>query len=98
MSRPRSGRGANAGGAGARPATQRGVYVQTPKSDIYVALLGVALGAMILGSLLLVLVLNRYGFSTKVSATAPGTLPSLVLLAPDDGTAGISGKFGTVRL
>ena len=67
MSRPRSGRGASGGAAGARPAAQRGVYVQTPKSDIYVALLGVALGAMIIGCLLLVLVLNRYGFSTKVS-------------------------------
>jgi len=45
----------------------RGVFVQTPKSDIFVALLGVAVGAMFLGILLLVLVLNRYGFSTTVS-------------------------------
>jgi len=44
---------------------------QTPKSDIYVTLLGIALGAMILGCLLLVLILNRYGFSTKVSALTP---------------------------
>jgi hypothetical protein len=66
LSRPRSARGAST--AAARPAAQRGVYVQAPKSDIFVALLGVALGAMILGCLLLVLVLNRYGFSTKVSS------------------------------
>lgn len=97
MSRPRSARGASAGGAGARPAAQRGVYVQTPKSDIYVALLGVSLGAMIIGSLLLVLVLNRYGFSTKVSDASPAHRPSLALVA-EAGMAGISGKIGTVRL
>jgi len=36
-------------------------------------LLGIALGAMILGCLLLLLILNRYGFSTKVSALTPTT-------------------------
>ena len=45
----------------------RGVYVQTPKSDIFVALLGVAAGAMLLGVVLLLLVLQQYGFSTSVS-------------------------------
>jgi hypothetical protein len=49
----------------------RGVYVQTPKSDIFVALLGVAAGAIFLGFLLLLLVLWRYDFSTSVSALAP---------------------------
>jgi len=34
--------------------------VTTPKSDIYVALLGVALGAMTLATGLLLLVWNRY--------------------------------------
>ena len=68
MSRPRSGRAASAQAAAARPAGRPGVFVQTPKSDIYVALLGIALGAMILGCLLLVLILNRYEFKTKVSA------------------------------
>ena len=68
MSRPRSGRGANAPAAraGGRP----GVFVQTPKSDIFVVLLAVALGAMVLGCLFLLLVLNRYGFSSKVTAVA----------------------------
>jgi len=47
------------------------VFVQTPQSDIYVTLLGIALGAMILGCLLLVLILKNYGFSTKVSALMP---------------------------
>jgi len=64
LSRPRSVRGASP--ATTRPvASQRGVYVQAPKPDIYVALLGIALGAMVLGCLLLIIVLNRYGFSLK---------------------------------
>jgi hypothetical protein len=73
LSRPRSGRAASSGGGGgSRPAARPGVFVQTPKSDIYVTLLGIALGAMILGCLLLVLILNSYEFKTKVSAlTAP---------------------------
>ena len=92
MSRPRSpARGANAGGAAARPAA-RGVYVQTPKSDIYVAMLGVALGAMILGCVLLVLVLQRYEFKTKVSM-APRAMPALTLA-----TAPFSENLSTVRL
>jgi len=36
-------------------------------------LLGIALGAMLLGCLLLLLILNRYGFSTKVSALTPSS-------------------------
>lgn len=58
---------------------QRGVYVQAPKSDIYVALLGVALGAMVLACLLLVLLLKSYDFSTKVSSRVPvSSSPTLV--------------------
>ena len=60
MSRPRS-RGSTATPArGARAAGPRGVYVATPKSDVYVALLGVALGAMILASALLAVIWGRY--------------------------------------
>jgi hypothetical protein len=44
--------------------------VQTPKSDIYVTLLGIALGAIALASLLMVLLFNGYGWSTKVSSLA----------------------------
>jgi hypothetical protein len=65
LSRPRSGRAASGGSS--RPAARPGVLVQTPKSDIYVTLLGIALGAMILGCILLLLILNRYEFQTKVS-------------------------------
>jgi hypothetical protein len=44
-----------------------------------VALLGIALGAMILGCLLLVLILNRYEFQTKVSALNPASQTSRAL-------------------
>jgi hypothetical protein len=66
MSRRRSTtpRGASAPRAGGRP----GVFVQQPRSDVYVAMLGVALGAMVLGCLLLVLILNRYEFKTKAAS------------------------------
>ena len=68
MSRPRSA----AGRAASRPAAARpGILVQKPKSDIYVALLGVALGAILLGSLLLVLKLNQYGFKTTPALILP---------------------------
>ncbi len=73
MSRARSGRAASTGGkGGGRPAAggRPGVFVQTPKSDIFVALLGISLGAMILGSILMAIILYRYDFSIKVSALA----------------------------
>ena len=70
MSRLPSARGAKGGAAkksGGRsaPGGRPGVFVQTPKSDIYVVLLGVALGAIFIGMLFMVLILNGYGFSTK---------------------------------
>ena len=37
-----------------------GVLVQKPKSDVFVVLLGIALGATLVGSLILALVLNQY--------------------------------------
>jgi hypothetical protein len=73
---------ARGSGSTARPAPGRQVMVPTAKSDIYVAMLGVALASMILGCLLLVLVLNRYEFQTKVSArlaTGPDS-PTLAAL------------------
>jgi hypothetical protein len=44
------------------------VLVQKPQSDVYVALLAVALGAMVLACLLLLLVWWRYDFKTKAEA------------------------------
>ena len=78
MSRLKSARAAKPAKA-ARAAAPRGgrVLVQTPKSDVYVALLGVSLGAILLGCLLLALHLNRYEFQTKVGAL---TTPSATAL------------------
>ena len=69
MSRPRSGRSSVL--AGRASAGRPGIFVQAPRSDVYVALLGVALGAMIVGCILLVLILQRYDFKIKVSAMMP---------------------------
>jgi hypothetical protein len=44
--------------------------VQAPKSDIYVVMLGIALGSLVLGCLLMTLILSSYGFSTKVSSVS----------------------------
>ncbi len=70
MSLPRSSRGAKSGGrsSASRPAMPRGgggrgVYVQQAKSDVFVALLGVALGAMVIGCLFLALKLNQFEFN-----------------------------------
>ena len=95
MSRPRSGRGSSGSRSAARPAAggARGVYVQAPKSDIYVALLGVALGAMIIGCILLLVVLSRYNFQTSVSAVAPAPSASVALAANHS-----LGKIDTVLL
>jgi hypothetical protein len=78
MSRPRSGRSSAPAPSrgGARPG-RPGVFVTAPKSDIYVAMLGIALGAMFVGTILLVLILARYDFKTKVSST-PATAAALV--------------------
>jgi hypothetical protein len=41
--------------------------VQSPKSDIYVAMLGIALGAIVIACLLMIVLFSKYSFSTKVS-------------------------------
>lgn len=82
MSRLRSGRGANASSASRAAATPRarGVLVQAPKSDIYVALLGIALASIILGCLLLALVMMKYDWSISVGFAAP--TPTAIAAAP----------------
>ncbi len=61
--------------AGRRP----GVLVQSPKSDIYVAMLGISLGAIIIACILMALIFSRYNFSTKISGlTAPTRVATLV--------------------
>lgn len=74
MSSQRSRGGAAAGrsrAATSRPTGGRGVFVQKPKSDAYVALLGVALGSLLLGSLFLILHLWSYEFNLKATALPP---------------------------
>jgi hypothetical protein len=72
MSRLRSARGGSSSrSAAVRTPGRPGVFVQTPQSDIFVAMLGIALGAIVLGMLLLVLVLKRYDFSTKAATLLP---------------------------
>lgn len=66
MSRPRSTPAKGPAKKTTRPSGRPGVYVATPKSDIYVALLGVALGSMILATLLLTFILG--GYDWKISA------------------------------
>lgn len=80
MSRLRLGRGGNRP-APARPAGGRpGVYVQTPRSDIFVVMLGIALGAILLGCLFLFIVWGRYGFAIK-AAMAPSAAPVVLAAA-----------------
>jgi hypothetical protein len=43
-----------------------GVLVQAPKSDIYVTLLGISLGAIVVGCVLMAMLLTQYGFSVTV--------------------------------
>jgi hypothetical protein len=66
LSRPRSSRGNTATARPAARAGRPGVFVATPKSDVYVALLGVSLGSMVLASLLLTWLLYGYDFKVAV--------------------------------
>jgi hypothetical protein len=75
LSRLPSGRGsAAAGSSRSAPAARRpgGVLVQSPKSDVYVAMLGIALAAIVISCILMAMLFGKYGFSTKaVASTAP---------------------------
>jgi hypothetical protein len=63
----------------ARAAGRPGVFVQTPRSDIFVVMLSIALGAIALGCLFLFLLLNRYEFQVKAAALPQQTHPALAL-------------------
>ncbi len=68
MSRLASSRGSSSStrGGAAAAAAQRRVAIQSPKSDIYVALLGISLAAIILATVLMTVLFSQYNFSTKV--------------------------------
>ena len=78
-SAPAASRAAAGRPAAGRPAARsttagaRGVYVQSPKSDIFVVLLAISLGAILIGCLLLALVMARYDFKTKPTAMNSGS-------------------------
>jgi hypothetical protein len=55
------------------------VLVQSPKSDIYVVLLGVSLGAIVISCILMLILWSRYEFKTKVAAAPPA--PRAITLA-----------------
>jgi hypothetical protein len=76
----KSGARATVAAAGRRP----GVLVQAPKSDIFVAMLGVALGAIVLACLLMLLILWRYDFkaNAKLAAHDAGTRVRLAEAEP----------------
>ena len=76
--RSRSSSGSTATRAAARP----GVFVQTPRSDLFVVMLGIALGAIVLSCLLMFLIWGSYGFETRVSAlSSPLTAQAPSLLS-----------------
>jgi hypothetical protein len=65
--------------AGRRP----GVLVQAPKSDIFVTMLGVALGAIVLACLLMVLILWRYDFKANAKLAARDAGSHVILAAAE---------------
>jgi hypothetical protein len=90
LSRLRSSRGAKAAPAAtpaARPAASRrpGVLVQAPKSDIFVAMLGVALAAILLACLLMVIILWRYEFKANAKLAALDSGAKTLTVAAHDG-------------
>jgi hypothetical protein len=62
--------GAAASGARSAVGRRPGVLVQAPKSDIFVVMLGVALGAILLACLLMLLILWRYDFKVNAKLAA----------------------------
>ena len=75
---------------GSQPASSRRVAVAKPKSDVYVALLAISLGALVLACVLLALELNRYQWKVTPKAglepllTAPVVAQSRVVLEGAD--------------
>jgi hypothetical protein len=81
----RSSSAASASSRSASGATRRpGVLVQSPKSDIYVAMLGISLAAVLLGCLLMIVLFSRYNFSTKVSGLSVSS-PVVALVQANPG-------------
>jgi len=89
LSRLRSSRGAKTAAPGTRSGPRPtvaagrrpGVLGQAPKSDIFVAMLGVALGAIVLACLLMVLILWRYDFKANAKLAARDSVSPVLIAA-----------------
>jgi len=83
LSPPRSNRGAKAApaksakAAKSRPAAGSRSAGSAGSWDEYHTLLAVSLGAIIVGAVMLVLVLNKYGFDTTAKGGASMELPAI---------------------
>ena len=66
---------------GSQPASSRRIAVPKPKSDVYVALLAISLGALIVACILLALEMNRYQWKVTPpkAAVDPRPGPALAL-------------------
>ena len=94
MSRQKSARGASSAAKAkakpgkaakvAKPRTAavgggRGVFVQAPRSDVYVSLLGISLAAMLLACLLMFLIWQKYEMNMKPTASLAHANGSMAL-------------------
>ena len=81
MSRLRSSRGSSRT-ATPRPAAPRrpGILVQTPKSDIFVVMLGVAFAALLISCILMLLIWWRYDFKINAKLADNRQAPSQVAI------------------
>ena len=70
---------------GSQPASSRRVAVPKPKSDVYVALLAIALGALIVACVLLALEMNRYQWKVTPKAALDSPLRGPVLAHSEKG-------------
>ena len=64
---------------GSQPASSRRVAVAKPKSDVYVALLAISLGALIVACILLALEMNNYQWKVTPKAALEPALPGPVV-------------------
>ena len=72
---------------GSQPASSRRIAVPKPKSDVYVALLAISLGALIVACILLALEMNRYQWKVTPpkAAVDPRPGPALALSCAEKG-------------
>jgi hypothetical protein len=72
-------RGSAGKAASGKASGARQVYVQTAKNDVFTYLLAVSLGAILIGVIFLLLILNRYDWKTKVAGIQPASAATRML-------------------